>query len=442
MKKITKFGLALVALLSARAAYASGFSLYEASTVSTALGGAVIGKAADASANFYNPATLSDLTNLTVTLGFVTEHPRCRMKVDGRSAGSMDPGFFVLPHFQMAVPLPWDFTFGLGIAPEFGLGTEYNSHWPLAWNSVETTVQGFVLNPNLAYAITDWWSVGAGLRWLYFDFEQYSHPYSPYGELRNHLKGDNDFLSFGWQVGTRVRLFKGFNVGAVYKSPIEASIKGRERTHVHSYNQGAVNQAAQAVVQQYALMGQSLSMAQAQGAVLQQIGAGVSAANGTAKADLTLPQSIALGFNWDITGDWHLGAAFSWTDWSSIDTLTFRLPQGRTPYRMKWRDTYRFSIAPSWDFAEDWTVMASYVYDTDACNSRQESTMLPPGDRHIATVGLAWRCWRGLELALSYGIVFMHGTGMHLRNPDGSVSSMESHRGLSHAAGFSVTYRF
>ena len=51
--------------------------------------------------------------------------------------------------------------------------------------SVETTMEQFTLNPNLAYKVTDKWSVGAGMRFLYFDFEQYSlpvvTPYGPYG---------------------------------------------------------------------------------------------------------------------------------------------------------------------------------------------------------------------------------------------------------------------
>ena len=133
------------------------------------MGGALVGKAMDASANFNNPATLTDLTNIWVTVGFVTEHPRASLRVakDGHGLGkdeNIDAGLFWLPHFQLAVPLPWGFTFGLCGDAEYGLGTEYDDNAPTAWNCTETTVQGYVLNPNLAYKITDKWSVGAGLR--------------------------------------------------------------------------------------------------------------------------------------------------------------------------------------------------------------------------------------------------------------------------------------
>ena len=70
--------LAVAAL--AGSAFASGFGLYEHSAVSHAMGNTLVGKAMDASANFNNPATLTDLTNLQFTVGFITEHPRGRVE--------------------------------------------------------------------------------------------------------------------------------------------------------------------------------------------------------------------------------------------------------------------------------------------------------------------------------------------------------------------------
>ena len=63
-------------------------------------------KAADASANFYNNATLSDMTGTVVTVGFVTEHPTADTYIDGHSGRKMDPGCFMLPHRHVAQPLP------------------------------------------------------------------------------------------------------------------------------------------------------------------------------------------------------------------------------------------------------------------------------------------------------------------------------------------------
>jgi len=435
--------LSALACVLACGAFGSGFALYEPSALSHAMGGALVGKAMDASANFNNPATLSDLTNLTLTAGFVTEHPRAKVSVerDGVDQGrsSLEPGLFWLPSFMTAVPLPWGFTFGFGGDAEYGLGTAYRGSWPMNWSTTETTVQGYVLTPNLSYAITEDWSVAAGLRWLFFDFEQYSKPIAAgevpgmgmqqLGTLKNHLDGDNEFKSLGWQAGTRYRVFDNFAVGAVYKSAIDVTVHGDSSTDVSAFNDRLINQI------------DALSPGTGT-AIRQKIAAGAAQANGGAEADLTLPQSVTGGFNWDITKTWHFGSAVSWTQWSEFDRLVFELPGNDRTTRLGWHDTWRFSFAPSWDFAEDWTAMLSYVYDMDCTSSHQQSAMLPPADRHIVGSGVTWRVWRGFDCTLSYACIFMDGGTMTANDVLGRSYKLETESGFCHAVGFSVTYRF
>jgi len=398
----------------ASAAFAAGFALYEPTAIGTSYGGTLLGKGLDGSANMINPATLDDITNITVQAGFVTEHPRGRIKISKAGvthrSKPLDPGFFVLPHFQVVAPALWGLTFGLGIDPEYGLGTRYTHDSLMTWSSKQTTIEGFVVTPNVSYRITDDWSVGAGARLLFFDFEQYSYPYAfmsdqnpQYGYVRNHLHGNNGFASCGWQIGTRYKILDNLAVGAVYKSKIDTRVKG------HSNVRTATG-----------ILG------------------------GAASANLDIPQSIAAGFNWDITSDWHFGAMVSWTDWSELDTLVFRLPasQGDKTTKLKWKDTWRVGIAPSWDFARDWTAVVSYVYDSNTCPSDQQSTMLPPGDRQIVSGGISWRITANLQFDVTYGIVLMGCKSMHMRDSLGRDYRLECHRGLSHAAGCTITYRF
>lgn len=411
MKKLLAMTMAA---LTATAAFASGFGLYEPTAIGTSYGGALLGKGLDGSANTINPATLDDITNITLQVGFVTEHPRGRIKIsrDGRTykCSPMDPGFFVLPHVQLVAPALWGFTFGLGITPDYGLGTRYSHDSLMTWSSKQTTIEGFVINPNLSYRITDDWSIGAGARLLFFDFEQYSYPMAylsdinpQYGYIRNHLHGNNGFSSCGVQFGTRYKILDNLSVGAVYKSKIDTRVKGHSNLRMPGYVLG-----------------------------------------GAAAANLDIPQSIAAGVNWDITEDWHLGAMVSWTDWSELDRIEFKLPpsQGDKTTKLRWKDSWRVGIAPSWDFAEDWTAVVSYVYDTNVCAYDQQSTMLPPGDRQIFSGGVSWRITQNLQIDVTYGIVVMGAKGMHMRDGLGRNYRMECRHGLSHAAGCSLTYRF
>ena len=374
----------------------------------------MIGRAADGSANFFNPATLTDLTNITITVGCISEHPRARIKVDGNQSEKMDPGVFPLPSFQAVVPLPWDFAFGLGIMPEYGLGSAYDNSWTMNWNSTETTVMSFTINPNLAWKWGDF-SVGAGFRFLYFDFEQFQLPWAGvggvhYGRMNSRLKGDNGMNDFGYQIGVKYAVTESYAVGFVYKSSTSVFVKGKSEVSPKDVNPGTV--ASAAVV------------------------------NGPAETELELPQSVTGGFNWDITDTVHLGGAVSWTQWSSIDTLDFNLNGFHKPIRLEWNDTWRVGIAPSWDFAEDWTAMLSYVYENDCCGD-QESTMLPAADRHMISTGLCWSPCDRVEVAMTYGVIVMDGKETQCRDTvDGRLYHYRAHRGISHAAGVSVTFRF
>lgn len=417
-KRVLIAGYAVVGMLSS--VFASGFGLYEASSKTYAMGGAVLGKAVDASANFHNPATLTDLTNITVSVGFMTEHPRGRIKVDGGSSEMMNPGVFLLPSFQMAIPLWYDFAFGLGMMPEYGLGSAYDDNWSLNYNSTETTVTSFTLNPNLAWKIGDL-SIAGGMRFLYFDFEQYQMPFAGLngvrmGRMNSRLKGDNDMKDFGYQVGLKYDITKEFSVGVVYKSMTTVHVKGKSQVSPRSHDD---NPMAAAVVN-----------------------ASAATVNGPAQTELDLPQSIAGGFNWDFARNWHLGGMIGWTQWSSVKTLDFDLNGYHKDIRLEWNDTWRVGLAPSWDFAEGWQAIMSYVYENDCCGD-QESTMLPAADRHMLSWGLCWSPLDSLELALTYGMIIMDGKQTQCRESvSDELSHYRAYRGISHAAGLTLTYRF
>ena len=452
-------GMVTVALSGALSAHAAGFALYGGSTKGMALGGAVMGKAVDASANFYNPATLTDFTNTVVTIGCCMEVPRANVQVHhegGRFSGKLNPGAFFLPHFYIAQPLPWDFSFGLGCAPEFGIGSAYRNSWPLNWNTVETTVEGFTINPNLAYKVTEDWSVSGGLRLIFLNFEQYSRPYAAkdgvkFGQMQTHIEGDNDFSGFGWQVSTKYDILDNLHFGLMYKSEAEARVRGHYRTKVRSYDYSAapglanMGLAANGITptHPYYSMLYPGALAQAEQGIRDQVDAGARQARGRAAADVTLPQSIIAGLDWEATETVRFGTAVTWTHWSSMDKLAFKLQGGDRTVPLDWDDVFRFSFAGAWDFAENWTLMGSYIYDMDPCSTRKNvgSTMLPAGDRHLMTMGLAWH-WENWEIAGCYGLILMDGRPQKYSDELGREYRFSTSAGRSHQLGFSLSYYF
>jgi long-chain fatty acid transport protein len=444
-------------------AFSAGFALYEGSARGNALGGGVMGKAVDASANFYNPATLSDFTNTVVTIGMTTEHPTADTSVNGRSEYKMDPGCFILPHAYVAQPLPYGFTLGLGVAPEYGLGTHYNKNWSMVWDTRETTIEGIAFNPNLSYAVTEDWSVSAGIRLMYFSFDQYSDQMAVsdgynYGTIHDHLKGDNGMTDWGWQLSSRYKITEKLSAGIMYKSFIDCKVKGHNHARVNRYDDSAIGPQVQkgveaalasagvpvgtpmynALYQQY--------YSQAYGEAVQkahsQVDQGAASANGTASAKVRLPQSLTMGLNYDVMDDLHLGTALTWTQWSCMEGINFNLPGNHDKtVLLKWNDVWRAGFGAAYDLTENFTLMGSYVFDQDPCRKYHGTSMLPPGNRHIMTFGLGYT-WGNLDISTSYGLVFMDGDPLYLSDATGAYYKLETSKGLSHAVAVTVSYRF
>ena len=414
------------AILVANCALAAGFGLYEASPRGNAMGGALVGKTGDATANYYNPANLTDSTNVSVVAGVTFINPFCDVDVDGRPQQKMNPGWFAAPAFYASVPLPWDFTLGWGNYSEFGLGTKYGRHWDLAGDTLETTMKQFTFNPNLAYKVTDWWSVAAGFRMSYIQFENFKEPHHgesfyfeqmrrtlpQYGNayhLKSHLKGDD--WDFGYNLGTTFKVTTNVTLGVVYRSRIRHNIKGDFNLRGHANTpRGWVGQH-------------------------EDLHAG---------AKLTLPQSVTFGGNWDVTGKFRVGAAITWTEWSSVNTIRFRIPKYGYSEPLHWHNAWRYGFGAEYDLTNWMSVRGGYVYDRDPCNNG--TTMLPAGDRHILAFGSGFKLAENLRLDLGYSLVMMEDSRrrVHLTRLDGveETHKFEARNSFSHLVSASLSYSF
>lgn len=373
--------------------FGAGFGLYEASARGNAMGGAIVGSTRDASAVYYNPANMTETTNLSVVVGTTMVWLYSDVKVDGRSQQDMNPGMFCIPNFYITTPVWGELYFGLGAYCEDGLGTKYGDRWALAGDTVETTMEQFTLNPTLAYKITDWWSVAGGLKMSYIYFYNKKHPYwgAPGYDLESKLEGDD--ISMGYNFGTTFRLMESRDygrlaLGIVYRSQVKHDIKGDFDIN------GRVPHPLYGQIPYYAT--------------------GADTHSG-ASAKLTLPQSLTAGLNWDSPDDrWHVGLATTWTQWSSVDTIAFKIPARKptgesSSYNLplEWGDVWRFSAGVEYGVSEDLSLRCGYVYDIDPSSEDRGTTMLPGGDRHIIGLGIGYNIWKTLRMDIGYNLVMM-----------------------------------
>ncbi len=434
MKKNAVFA---VASLWCAGAMAAGFGLYEVDAHSTAMGGHVFASPRNASAVYYNPGAMQSLTGTVITVGATIINPRADARIDKRHDRHMSPGWLAFPTFFATQELPWGFHLGFGGFADFGIASEYDRNWELKYDSAKTLFEGYTLQGVISYDITRDWSFGIGPRITYVNFETemfrdfgfvdqmylaQSHGYmhAPVrGRNRLKIKANNeDDLGVGLAAGTSYRVTDDFSVGAMYRSRVKTKVKGDAvwRGEDVSYNRNTLSETIQ------------------------------------------LPAQVSLGFNWDDAlwiDDLHLGASATWIEWSKMSALVFNVfnpVTGNVEEQRKnlsWRNTYRVGFGLGYDVLDNWTVMAGYTYDWDPCRNRlgYAHTMLPVGDRHIVTTGLAWTSDDGKwQIAVGYALIIMESKTQYIPGEyyaqTREVHKMHTRNSYSNLITVGLTYRF
>ena len=405
MKKVVLTASVVLAIFSARSA---GFGIYEASARGNALGGALVGSTRDASAVYYNPANMTETTNVSFMVGSSFINPFCDVKVNGEVQPKMNSGWFVDPTFYMIAPISEDWRFGLGGYSEYGLGTKYGKYWALQHDTIETTIIQYTINPNISYKITDWWSIAGGIKMSYISFNSKSHPYAPYATLfpgvdsiQSELDGHD--YALGYNFATDFKIRDNLSFGLVYRSRINHTIKG------------------------------DLDMP---GASSLSAPLGPSPDQVPASARLNLPQSITGGINWDVTERLHLGFAATWTQWNSISDIHFSMGPYSKTEPLNWRNAWRFGWSGEYDVTDDFAVRLGYVHDRDP-SARYGTTMLPAGDRHIIGTGFGWYICKNIRWDVGYNFIIMQSSTRTVKG-----QRFDCRNSFSHIISTGLTYTF
>lgn len=431
IRLVRKVLLAAAAVFLAIRSSGAGFGLYEASARGNAMGGALVGQTGDASASYYNPANLTELSGTHTLAGVTAIHPVLDLTAKGEKS-NLDSDWFYPPHVYASQQLSDDWFAGVGVYTEYGLGTRYDRDWPLNWSSTETTLETLTLNPNLAYKVTDRLSVAAGGRAMWLDFEsrktpfqndvigRLPAPYPPlpvYGNMRTRVEGDS--WGYGYNLALSYKLTDTLDAGFVYRSRVQQTVKG------------SIDVESSANLDRPIAISNPLPSGEA-----------------SARGEIELPPSWTAGLNYRPVDKLNLGLSAIYTEWSTYDDLTMTFGPtlqnhdklSRSSEEKSWDDVWRLGLGAEYLLTERWSVLGGYVYDMDPIDKNHTDTMLPPGDRHIvsAGVGYAIDAWR---LNASYGLIIMESCQRTVSNGTKSAE-VDFDDGFCHLLALSVAKSF
>lgn len=397
-------------------AFGEGFRILDQSASATAQGGAFAAQADDPSAVHFNPAAITDLPGLQMTVGTLLVNgaidfrPPSGPAVEGDFGGTFanppPSNFFVtVKPGDLGWPAFDSLTLGLGVYAPFGNLTNYPRDSSLAPVLTRSASPILDVTPTVAFRVHPMLALGAGL-----DIYTFS---DAFGE--GHVEVQQTGADLGFPPDDDVELngedtALGYHVGLLL-TPLR-----------NEHEQPLVNIAlvyrSQATLN---LTGQFLN--RTRGLVL------------GAKADLNLPQVLTTGLAvWPIRNsrrEWKVEIDVDYADWTSFDHLDVTLSNGRvirnprnwqSAYVVMAGTEYKF-IKPAWLPSWDMALRAGYVFADSPVPERTFSPDVPDSNSHSYSAGIGFLCQRG---------------GVFL----GAISCGTSGDGLGVAAiGFDVAYQ-
>ena len=388
----TLLALVTAACLS-HPAFGEGFRILDQSASATAQGGAFAAQADDPSAVHFNPAAITDLPGLQMTVGTLlvngaidfrpSSGPAIEGDFGGTFANPPPSSLFVSAKLgDLGVPSFDSLTLGLGVYSPLGNVTSYPRTSHLAPVLTRATSPILDITPTVAFRVHPSLALGAGLDIYTFsaafgkghvevqqtgaDLARAGFPFAPDDDIE--LNGRDTALGYhAALLFTPVRNEREqplVNVALVYRSRATLNLTGQFLNRSRGFVLGA-------------------------------------------KADLKLPQVVTAGLAvWpirDTRREWKLEIDVDYADWIAFDHLDVTLSNGAVlPNPRNWQRSYvvmagteyKFispALLPSWDVA----IRGGYVFADSPVPERTFKPDVPDSNSHSYSAGIGFLCRRG-----------------------------------------------
>lgn len=376
--RLAAVALLTAAALSAQTASAAGFQLTEQSSLGAGrayAGAGIVGD--DLSAVHYNPAGMTLLPGTQMQAGSVWIEVNAEYDGDhgasenGRYKGQAIPAGYITHQ------LTDDVWLGLGLTVPFGMGTDYGKDWEGAERGYTSTILTFDINPNVAWKVNDFLSVGGGISLQYAKAKLGARLLKA-GYSVGNGKINADSWDWGWNFGAMLTLSEKLRFGLSYRSSITHDAEGD-----FDYDSSIL----------------------------------LPSKTFDSKATVKTPDTIMFTATWEATDNLRLSSLIRWAKWSNFKTLTIKnevsgpyTDFGSKSYDNDWEDTWLFSVGADYKLNDAWTVRGGVAYEKDPVgDNSKRMAVIPDTDRLWLSFGATWNASKNFQI--DGGFSYLKGIG-------------------------------
>ncbi|CAM2790936.1 outer membrane protein transport protein [Pseudoalteromonas distincta] len=342
--------------------FAAAFQLSEQNA--SGLGRAYAGEASiadDASVVARNPALMTLFKDKQLSVAAIGVIPD--VSIEGESTNNgIDPSALdddsiapsaVVPAIYFTMPYNDKVSIGFGAFSNFGLSTEFNDDYVAGQIAGETEIFTVNLNASVAYKVTEQFSFGIGLNYIYADAtivrKVGANPSIPFSTNAVDLEGDD--TGYGLNIGLMYQLDENSRFGFNYRTETDITFEGT-------------------------FSSPAKSVPELPGSV-----------------DITLPAIAEFSGSHQL--DEKLGLHYSvlWTGWSSFESLEAQVtaPTGDKfvafEKQEQFDDSFRYSVGADYQLNEDLLLRAGVAFDESPVSQTHLSISIPDTDRFWFSFG-------------------------------------------------------
>ncbi|TMS94318.1 long-chain fatty acid transporter [Pseudoalteromonas sp. S201] len=414
--KFTKTLIAASLAFVSADTFAAAFQLAEQNV--SGLGRAYAGEASvadDASVVARNPALMTLFKEKQLSVAAMAVIPDVSLKGTGNAYGldnsvldddSIAPSA-IIPAGYFTMPVNDKVSVGFGAFSNFGLATEFNDDYAAGQIAGETEIVTVNMNASVAYKVSEQFSFGIGLNYIYADATIVRkvgvNTQIPFSTNVVDLEGDD--TGYGLNVGLMYQLDENSRFGFNYRTETDITFEGT-----------------------FSSPAQSIPVL-------------------PGSVEITLPAIAEFSGSHQL--DEKLGVHYSvlWTGWSSFDSLEAQVtaPTGDKFSAFEktedFSDAMRYSIGADYQYSENLMLRAGFAFDESPVSQQHLSISIPDTDRFWFSFGGNYAIDQNSNVDL--GVSVLRGKTQNFTETDdsGSAWSFES-KGHAVLIGAQYNYTF
>lgn len=377
---------------------AAAFQLWEQDAAS--IGNYHAGVAAtadDASTAWYNPAGLVRIKNQQFVLGAdsVLTDVRFKGTIGVNTLGpqlytttAQGGGYNFVPFGHFAAPISDRVVFGFSADAPFGLKTDYGNDTMARYAATLTSLRVIDVTPSLGVAITDNFSVGAGVDYqrLSANFDLTAGLMAP-GTYDTQIHNEGNNTAYGYHLGGLIQFSPSTRLGVSYHSKVTHHVKGNS-----TFIGRLANNFDGGKQTSYNLM-----------------------------THVTLPATTTVSLFHEINPKWDIMGSVSYTQWSVLKDLILQNASGiingsssttiTSVIPENYHNSWNYSVGANFHPYDKWIIRTGIGYDQTPTSNHYRNLQLPDSDRVAFALGSHYQASKTVGLDAGW----THVIGMNSR---------------------------